>query len=58
VARRLRAALVAQLRAEPATRPALAGDEPLALPFAPFPRTRIRQFARGVTDFGQGPSPR
>jgi hypothetical protein len=27
-----------------------------SFPFAPFPRVRIKQFARGVTDFGQGPS--
>jgi len=50
---RLRAAAVTRLQAEAATRPALVGKDLLALPFAPFPRERILQFARGVTDFGQ-----
>ena len=58
VARQLRAILIKELQGEPATRPALAGGDLVALPFAPFPRTRIKQFARGVTDFGQGLSPR
>jgi arylsulfatase len=37
------------------TRPALSTGKLKAEPFAPFPRSRIRQFARGVTNFGQGP---
>jgi arylsulfatase len=57
-------AIVASLRAEATrtlltrdlTRGALEAGRLKALPFEPFPRTRIRQFARGVTDFGQGPS--
>jgi arylsulfatase len=55
---RLKAALITSLQAEPATQPALAGATLKAFPFAPFPRVRIRQFARGITDFGQGPTPR
>jgi choline-sulfatase len=54
----LRAELVRTLASRQLTRPALAGEGLLALPFAPFPRERIRQFARGVTDFGQGSAPR
>jgi choline-sulfatase len=57
-------ALVAALRAEAArtlaardlTRPATTDGTLQSLPFAPFPRVRIKQFARGITDFGQGPS--
>lgn len=53
----LRAEAVRVLAARAFTRPAVADGALLALPFEPFPRTRIRQFARGITDFGQGPSP-
>jgi hypothetical protein len=38
------------------TQPAVEHGALKALPFEPFPRTRIKQFSRGVTDFGQGPS--
>ena len=55
VATRLRSVLIERLAARPLTRPALAGDALRAFPFAPFPRVRIKQFGRGVTDFGQGP---
>jgi choline-sulfatase len=54
----LRAEAVTRLAARELTRPALDGGNLKALAFEPFPRTRIKQFARGVTDFGQGPSPR
>ena len=37
----------------PLTAPALADGALRSLPFEPFPRARIKQFARGVTDFGQ-----
>ncbi len=39
-------------RTSPPRRPASGALK--ALPFQPFPRVRIRQFARDVTDFGQG----
>lgn len=55
VASTLRAKLSAQLSARESTLPALKGGVLRALPFAPFPRERIKQFARGVTDYGQGP---
>ena len=38
------------------TRPAVLDGGLRSFPSAPFPRVRIKQFARGVTDFGQGPS--
>jgi arylsulfatase A-like enzyme len=44
------------LAAREVTRPAVLDGELRSFPFAPFPRVRIKQFARGVTDFGQGPS--
>lgn len=50
----LRAEAVRVLSARAFTQPALADGTLKALPFEPFPRTRIKQFARGVTDFGQG----
>jgi choline-sulfatase len=53
----LRAEAVRVLSARDFTRPAVRDGALLALPFEPFPRTRIKQFARGVTDFGQGPLP-
>jgi hypothetical protein len=37
------------------TRPAVEAGALRAFPFEPFPRVRIKQFGRGVTDFGQGP---
>ncbi|MBL9185898.1 MAG: sulfatase-like hydrolase/transferase [Opitutaceae bacterium] len=52
----LRAEAVRVLSAREFTRPAVEGAALKALPFEPFPRVRIKQFARGVTDFGQGPS--
>lgn len=55
VAATLRAKLVAHLSACESTLPSIADGALHALPFAPFPRERIKQFARGVTDFGQGP---
>jgi choline-sulfatase len=54
VASRLRAEAVHVLASRPLTQPAVENGTLKALPFAPFPRTRIKQFARGVTDFGQG----
>jgi arylsulfatase len=50
----LRAELAALLARRPLTRPALEGDRLRAFAFEPFSRVRIRQFGRGVTDFGQG----
>lgn len=50
----LRAEAVRVVGARDFTAPALAAGALKALPFEPFPRGRIRQFARGVTDFGQG----
>ena len=49
----LRERLVQHLRETASLHPALDGDALLALPFESFPRERIKQFARGVTDFGQ-----
>jgi len=49
----LRAETIRILSAQPISAAALDGDTLRALPFAPFPRVRIRQFARGVTDYGQ-----
>ena len=49
----LRGRLIEHLRVTPSLHPALEGDSLLALPFESFPRERIKQFARGVTDFGQ-----
>ncbi len=50
----LRAEAVRTLAARPLSAPALEGGVLKALTFEPFPRVRIKQFARGVTDFGQG----
>ncbi len=55
IADRMRATLVARLAERETTRPALEGERLRSLPFAPFPRERIKQFSRGITDFGQGP---
>ncbi len=52
----LRAEAVALLAAREITRPAVLDGGLRSFAFAPFPRVRIKQFARGVTDFGQGPS--
>lgn len=54
-AKALRAQLIAQLAKHETTRPAHSYGALIALPYEPFPRERIKQFARGVTDFGQGP---
>ena len=54
----LRAEAVRTLAARPLSAPAVVDGALKALPFAPFPRTRIKQFARGVTDFGQPAAPR
>jgi choline-sulfatase len=51
----LRGQLAGLLASRDTTRPALDGSALRAFAFAPFPRQRIRQFARGITDFGQGP---
>ncbi len=53
----LRAQAINVLSARELTQPAVAHGALLALPFEPFPRVRIKQFARGITDFGQGPTP-
>ncbi len=50
----LRTEAVRVLTSRELTRPALEHNALKALPFESFPRTRIKQFARGVTDFGQG----
>jgi choline-sulfatase len=52
----LRAEAFRVLSARELTQPAVANGDLASLPFEPFPRVRIKQFARGVTDFGQGPS--
>ncbi|MEO7797309.1 MAG: sulfatase-like hydrolase/transferase, partial [Opitutaceae bacterium] len=52
---RLREEAARVLAARELTRPALDQGRLKALPFAEFPRQRIKQFARGITDFGQGP---
>ena len=52
----LRAQAISVLSSRELTQPAVTHGALLALPFAPFPRVRIKQFARGVTDFGQGPT--
>ena len=49
----MRADLAAILGARETTRAALTGSDLRSFPFAPFPRRRIRQFARGISDFGQ-----
>ena len=54
----LRAEAVRTLAARPLSAPAVVDGALKALPFAPFPRTRIKQIARGVTDFGQPAAPR
>lgn len=46
------------LAQRPMTQPAVENGGLKALPYAPFPRVRIKQFARGITDFGQGETPR
>ncbi len=54
VAARLRATLIELLASRPLTLPALAEKQLRSFPFESFPRVRIKQFGRGVTDFGQG----
>ena len=54
IAAPLRAEAIRVLAARELTQPAVASGALKALPFEPFPRIRIKQFARGVTDFGQG----
>jgi choline-sulfatase len=56
VAAALRTEAVRVLASRAFTQPAVEHGALKALPFEPFPRTRIKQFARGVTDIGQGPS--
>ena len=56
IAAPLRAEAIRVLSSRELTRAALTHGDLLALPFEPFPRVRIKQFARGVTDFGQGPT--
>ena len=53
IATSLRARAEGALASRDFTRAALDGPSLRALPFEPFPRQRIKQFARGVTDFGQ-----
>lgn len=55
VLNRLRATLKNRLAERPLTQTALNGDGLRAFAFETFPRLRIKQFGRGVTDFGQGP---
>ena len=50
----LRAEAVRVLAAREFTRPAVDAGKLKALSFESFPRVRIKQFARGVTDYGQG----
>ncbi len=57
LASRFRSALVQHLAGRPLTQAALEGDVLRGFPFETFPRVRIKQFGRGVTDFGQGPIP-
>lgn len=52
---RFRAEAIRVLATRELTHPALERGALKALPFEPFPRTRIKQFAHGITDFGQGP---
>ena len=52
----LRAEAVRVLASREFTRPAVEHGTLRALPFESFARTRIKQFARGVTEFGQGPT--
>jgi choline-sulfatase len=54
IAAPLRAEAIRILAARELTQPAVEQGALKALPFEPFPRIRIKQFARGVTDFGQG----
>jgi hypothetical protein len=53
----LRAETIRVLAGQTLAAPALEEGVLRALPFEPFPRVRIKQFARGITDFGQGPLP-
>ena len=52
----LRSEAIRVLAARELTQPAVENGALKTLSFEPFPRTRIKQFARGVTDFGQGPT--
>ena len=49
----MKACLIATLARRESTRPALQEGALYQLEFEPFERTRIKQFARGVTDFNQ-----
>lgn len=51
-----RAEAIGVLATRELTQPALDHGALKSLSFEPFPRTRINQFARGITDFGQGPT--
>jgi choline-sulfatase len=51
--RSMRATLISQIAARELTLPALKDGELCSMPFEIFPRERIKQFARGITDFGQ-----
>jgi len=53
----LRAEAIRTLAGHPITQPAVEDRTLKALSFGPFPRTRIEQFARGITDCGQGALP-
>ena len=53
----LRQEAIDRLAARDLGRPALENGGLKALPFEPFPRVRIKQFARGVTGFGQPAAP-
>lgn len=55
IAARMRSGLADTLGRRVTTQPALDGGGLRSFPFEPFPRVRIKQFARGITDFGQGP---
>jgi arylsulfatase len=52
-ATQLRNDMIEQLTTRESTRAALSGGQLMSLPFESFPRIRIKQFARGVTDFNQ-----
>lgn len=53
----MRTTLIGHLKDRELTLPALLNGKLRALPFEPFTRERIKQFGRGITDFGQGPLP-
>jgi arylsulfatase len=53
---RLRQEAIRVLLQRPLTQPAVVQNALLGFPFQQFSRNRIKQFARGITDFGQGPT--